>query len=119
MSRVLDQIVMEDVARNCPKPFLDYQNCMQSPEVKDKRECIKYQTALQKCVQEEVPTFQTIQTKCGAVISKYEACLRKNRTNYSSECFNELKALRVCASGQVGGDTQLEKNRKKAEKPAK
>lgn len=112
MSRVLDDIIMEDVAKACPESFLGFNKCMQSPEVRDKRDCIKFQVALQKCVREDVKSFQRIQKNCTEMISKYEHCLQNNSTNYSSKCFDEFKQVRLCAAKQVGGDVKLEEDRK-------
>lgn len=116
MSRVLDDIILEDVAKTCPEPFVGYHKCMESPEVRDKRKCAKYQVALQKCVREDVPSFQKIQRKCSKIIQSYSSCLQKNRDNYSSKCYTQLRDLRICAAKQVGGNTELELETKKDDK---
>ncbi|GME84688.1 unnamed protein product [Ambrosiozyma monospora] len=105
MSRVLDQIILEDVAKTCPEPFLNYNKCIQSKNP-NSEECIKHQFELQKCVKTQVPSFQKIQNECSRIIRNYESCLMKNQENSSSKCIDELTELRQCAGKQVGAKTE-------------
>ena len=97
MSGLLDQILMEDIARNCPKQFLAFHKCMGDPQGSN---CGTEQVQLAVCIKGQVPAFQKIQGECGGRLQAYEACL-KNARGDTKRCEGDLKILRKCALGSV------------------
>ncbi|CAN3353779.1 hypothetical protein DICA3_A09362 [Diutina catenulata] len=96
MSSVLDQILMEDIARWCPQAFLEFHQCMS----KDDTDCTTAQYNLAKCIKTQVPSFQKIQSVCAGKLQAYEACIVTNKG--TERCKHELSQLRDCAFDQVG-----------------
>lgn len=94
----LDQIMMEDIARNCPQQFLAFHQCMSKPP--SEADCVLEQKNLSLCIKTSVPVFQRIQGLCAGKLQAYEACLRMNASNQGA-CEGDLKSLRDCALGAV------------------
>lgn len=98
MSAVLDQIMLEDVARCCPQQFLAFHQCMSKPPLE--ADCVHEQRNLSRCIKTGVPAFQKVHKMCAGKLQTYEACLRSNNSNVGP-CDPDLKALRECALGAV------------------
>lgn len=98
MSNALDQIMMEDIAKNCPQQFLAFHQCMSKPP--SEADCVVEQKNLSMCIKTNVPVFQKINGECADKLKGYEACLRANDSD-RSKCELALKALRQCAVGAV------------------
>lgn len=90
-SSVLDQILLEDIARYCPQQFLAFHLCMSTD-----KDCNHEQFQLAGCIKRSVPSFQKIHTVCAGKLQGYEACLRINNSNVS-KCQQDLQELRDCA----------------------
>lgn len=106
-TRVLDEYIIQEVARTCPESFLGYHRCMEDPSITDKSKCSKFQRDLQDCVKNQVTVYHTIETNCSDVIQKYQNCIMKDTEgNSSSKCYSELKNLRECAMGVIGDEQQ-------------
>lgn len=95
-SNALDQLLLEDIARNCPQQFLAFHQCMTKPDP-DPENCAVPQFHLAGCIKKEVPAFQRIQGQCAGKLQAYEACLKGNK-NDPKRCQGDLKILRQCAS---------------------
>lgn len=95
---MLDQIMMEDIARHCPAQFLAFHQCMSKPP--SEADCVSEQVALSVCIKSSVPVFQKIHGQCADKLQGYEACLRQNNS-LQAKCSNELQDLRACATGAV------------------
>lgn len=101
-SRVLDEFIIQEVARTCPESFLGYHTCMEDPSVQDKAQCSQHQLALQKCIKTKVTVYKQIEKSCSSAINRYQDCLVKDTDgNSSSKCFPQLKDLRECAMGVI------------------
>lgn len=101
-SRVLDEFIIQEVARSCPEPFLNYHKCIDDPSIQDKSQCSKYQTELQKCIKTKVTVYHDIEKNCAKTISSFQDCLTKDTEgNASSKCYNQLKELRDCAMNVI------------------
>ncbi|KAK6457912.1 uncharacterized protein RJT20DRAFT_125793 [Scheffersomyces xylosifermentans] len=98
-SGLLDQILLEDIARYCPQQFLAFHTCM-SKEVPDPDSCAKEQYGLAGCIKKTVPSFNKIQTVCAGKLQAYEACLRNNNSD-TKKCESDLSELRDCAFGTL------------------
>lgn len=98
MSNALDQIMMEDIARNCPQQFLAFHQCMAKPP--SEADCVLEQKNLSSCIKTSVPVFQKIHGQCSEKLQAYEACLRLNASD-RSKCEQDLHTLRECATGAV------------------
>lgn len=96
-SGLLDQILLEDIARHCPQQFLSFHQCMTKP-VEDPNQCQAEQVQLAGCIKGEVPSFHRIQGICSGKLQAYDACLRMNGPN---KCADDLQALRDCALGSL------------------
>ncbi|EGW32106.1 uncharacterized protein SPAPADRAFT_55636 [Spathaspora passalidarum NRRL Y-27907] len=96
---LLDQILLEDIARHCPHQFLAFHQCMTLPEP-DPNQCAQQQQQLAKCIRTAVPSFHKIQGECAGKLQVYEACLRINNSN-TKACTSELQSLRKCAFGTL------------------
>lgn len=106
-SRVLDEFIIQEVARTCPEPFLNFHKCMEDPTITDKSACASHQMELQKCIKNEVTVYRHIEERCNEAISKYQDCLMKDTEgNSSSKCYNELVTLRECAMGVIKDEQQ-------------
>lgn len=92
MSQFLDQILLDDIAKNCPQEFLNFHKCMSQPE----KQCVEEQMGLSKCIKTLVPSFQKIQGVCAGKLQAYEACLKSK-----GQCQNDLQELRDCAFGSL------------------
>lgn len=98
MSNALDQIMMEDIAKNCPQQFLAFHQCMAKPP--SEADCVLEQRNLSNCIRTSVPVFQKIHGQCADKLQGYESCLRANGSD-QTKCEQDLKSLRDCASGAV------------------
>lgn len=98
MSAVLDQIMIEDVARYCPQQFLAFHQCMAKPPLET--DCVLEQKNLSKCMKTDVPAFQKVHNLCAGKLQAYEACLKTNGGSLA-KCDADLKALRQCALAAV------------------
>ncbi|KAK6197460.1 uncharacterized protein RJT21DRAFT_56961 [Scheffersomyces amazonensis] len=98
-SGILDQILLEDIARHCPHQFLAFHNCMSKPDP-DPEFCDTQQRQLASCIKTVVPSFQRIQTQCVAKLNAYESCLKSNNSK-AEKCSPELQSLRDCALGSL------------------
>lgn len=98
-SGLLDQILLEDIARHCPQQFLAFHQCMSKPKP-DPRECALEQYNLAGCIKKDVPAFQKIQGICAGKLQAYEACL-KMTGNSNTRCADDLQSLRDCAFGTL------------------
>jgi hypothetical protein len=98
-SSVLDQILLEDIARYCPHQFLAFHQCMGKRQ-DDPNSCALEQYNLAGCIKKVVPSFQKIQGLCAGKLQAYEACL-KMAGNDVKKCNHELQSLRECALGTV------------------
>ncbi|KAI5956204.1 hypothetical protein KGF54_000679 [Candida jiufengensis] len=96
-SGLLDQILLEDIARYCPNQFLSFHQCMAQP---DPSGCLNQQIDLTKCIKTTVPSFQKIQGECSGKLQAYEACLKINKSS-TAKCTHELDQLRNCAFGSI------------------
>ncbi|KAG7663743.1 uncharacterized protein J8A68_002752 [[Candida] subhashii] len=96
---LLDQILLEDIARHCPHQFLAFHQCMTLPEP-DPQQCSKQQADLAICIKTVVPSFQKIQGECAGKLQAYEACLKINNSN-TKMCTQDLQLLRNCAFGTL------------------
>ncbi|KAH3664253.1 hypothetical protein OGAPHI_004605 [Ogataea philodendri] len=94
---VLDDIILQDVAKSCGAQFRNYHECILAPDG-DAKKCLPLQDELQNCVKNDVPSFQRIQKNCATKIAEFESCLKKGS---SISCSDQLKALRSCALQQV------------------
>ncbi|EGV65625.1 hypothetical protein CANTEDRAFT_96744 [Yamadazyma tenuis ATCC 10573] len=94
-SGVLDQILLEDLARYCPQQFLSFHQCMSKPG-----DCDVEQAQLVGCIKTKAPSFQKIQSFCAGKLQAYDACLRTNGMN-PDRCKSDLGELRDCAFGCV------------------
>lgn len=90
-SGLLDQILLEDIARYCPEQFLGFHKCMSNPQ----RDCNQEQFQLAGCIKTQVPAFQKIQGICAGKLQAYEACLKTNKN--AKSCQGDLDELRLCA----------------------
>ncbi|ODQ78667.1 hypothetical protein BABINDRAFT_38966 [Babjeviella inositovora NRRL Y-12698] len=97
MAAFLDQILLEDIAKNCPQQFISFQQCM-SNTGGDIRPCLDLQKNLAACIKTEVPALQRIQTDCKDKLLGYESCLKKNMGDVQ-QCADGLTELRECATG--------------------
>ena len=95
-SGVLDQILLEDIARYCPEPFLGFHKCMSDP----KKDCNQEQFILASCIKTQVPSMQKIQGVCAGKLQAYEACLKTNNAK-PSKCQGDLDELRACAFSSI------------------
>lgn len=93
---LLDQVLIENIARNCPQEYLAFHQCMAKP---DEQHCSLQQYNLAGCIKRQVPAFQRIQKVCAGKLQAYEACLRTSGSK--SKCEHELASLRQCASGSL------------------
>ncbi|KAG0689313.1 hypothetical protein C6P40_005208 [Pichia californica] len=110
-SRVLDDYIIQEVARQCPEPFLGFHRCMDDPSITDKSKCANFQHDLQKCVKTQVTVYHRIESKCSKIIDKYQNCLLKDTDgNTTSKCYTELKDLRECAMSVI--DTEQKNSTK-------
>ncbi|CUM65344.1 uncharacterized protein PRCAT00002979001 [Priceomyces carsonii] len=98
-SGLLDQILLEDIARYCPQQFLAFHQCMTKPE-EDPNGCAQEQFNLASCIRRSVPTFQRIQGVCAGKLQAYEACLTMNNSK-TERCTDELQSLRDCAFSSI------------------
>lgn len=98
MSNALDQIMIEDIARNCPQQFLAFHQCMAKPPLE--ADCVVEQRNLSGCIKTSVPVFQKIHGQCAGKLQAYEACLRTNGSD-RQKCELDLQTLRECATGAV------------------
>lgn len=106
-SRVLDDYIIQEVARTCPESFLGYHRCMDDPTITDKSKCAKFQRDLQECVKTQVTVYHKIESKCNSIIEKYQTCLMNDKEgNATSNCYTELKDLRECAMNVIGDEQQ-------------
>lgn len=102
-SRVLDEFIIQEVARTCPEPFLGFHKCMEDPAITDKSACATYQRSLQQCIKTQVTVYRHIENTCADKIHNYQDCIMKdNESNSSSKCYLQLKELRECAMGVIG-----------------
>lgn len=97
MSMLLDQALVEDVAKYCPAEFLSYHQCLGKG---DASKCVKEQNTLSTCVKTQVPSFVKILNDCGDVMKAYENCIREN-INVRSKCFDQLQAVRKCSATSI------------------
>ncbi|KAG5356372.1 Mitochondrial intermembrane space cysteine motif-containing protein [Yarrowia sp. B02] len=97
MSMLLDQALVEDVARYCPEQFLNYHKCLSGGDV---TKCFEEQEKLSTCVKTSVPTFIKILKDCDKHLKAYENCLRANQ-NSRSECFDKLQEMRKCSANAI------------------
>lgn len=95
MSSVLDQVLLEDIAKFCPVSFLSFHQCMLTD-----KDCNEEQAVLAKCIKTKVPSFEKIHTKCDGLLRSYESCLTKNESD-TAKCKSELEALRSCSFDAV------------------
>lgn len=110
-SRVLDEFIIQEVARTCPESFLAFHKCMEDPAIRDKNQCDKHQLDLQRCIKNEVTVYQRIEKNCADVIMKYQDCLLKDTEgNSSSKCYTQLTDLRSCAMNII--DTEQKNSAK-------
>ena len=98
-SGLLDQILLEDIARHCPQQFLAFHQCMSKPSP-DANQCALEQYNLAGCIKKEVPAFQKIQGVCSGKLQAYEACLKMNGSD-QKKCSQDLQSLRDCAFGTL------------------
>lgn len=98
MSAALDQLMMEDIARNCPQQFIAFHQCMSKPP--SESDCVIEQQNLSRCIKTAVPVFQKIQGLCAGKLQALEMCLKVNM-NDQSRCDADQKSLRECALGAV------------------
>ncbi|EDO17585.1 hypothetical protein Kpol_1061p7 [Vanderwaltozyma polyspora DSM 70294] len=105
MSGVLDEIIMEDVAANCPEQFINYHKCISQPN-QEFSNCRTYQVQLSECIRTEVPSLQKIMKNCGDLMKNYETCIRANMESrtINEQCTPLLNQLRDCAFKQVEGN---------------
>lgn len=99
MSGSLDQMMVEDIARNCPEQFHAFHKCMSKPP--SEADCLLEQENLSRCVKTKVPLFQKIQNTCAGKLQGYEACLRLNGGD-PKKCQSDLDTLRACALSVAG-----------------
>ncbi|VVT56200.1 uncharacterized protein SAPINGB_P004890 [Magnusiomyces paraingens] len=97
MSMLLDQALVEDVARFCPNYFLAYHQCLAKG---DASKCLKEQEQLSSCVRTEVPSFVKILSECAHHMKEYENCIKEN-TNIRTKCFDQLQAVRQCSAKSI------------------
>lgn len=98
MSNILDQLLMEDIARYCPTAFVSYHNCISSNR-SDPTVCNKQQFELSQCIKSEVPSLKQILTECDSKLKNYSECMMKGK---GKGCELELKEIRECAEQFVG-----------------
>lgn len=94
MSLLLDQALVEDVAKYCPAQFLDYHKCLLGG---DASQCLEPQQKLAACVKTEVPSFVKILADCGDKMKAYEDCVRQN-PDVRTKCFDLLQEMRQCSA---------------------
>ncbi|KAH3901966.1 related to Mitochondrial intermembrane space cysteine motif-containing protein MIC14 [Saccharomycodes ludwigii] len=101
-SNVLDQIIMEDVARFCPNEFMEYHKCIKTNH-EDPSQCVFRQVDLSTCIKKNVPSVQKIMAECGSIMQNYENCVRDNMETrtINENCLGLLADMRKCASNQV------------------
>ncbi|CAH6722648.1 mitochondrial intermembrane space cysteine motif-containing protein Mix14p [[Candida] jaroonii] len=91
----LDQILLDDIAANCPQEFLKFHQCLSNPS----NPCSTEQINLSKCIKTQVPSFQKIQGICAGKLQAYEACLKIKKSQ--NGCKDDLQELRDCAMGTL------------------
>lgn len=91
---LLDQVLMEDIARQCPQKLFAFHQCMQQPQ--SVASCVDEQKALTECIK-EVPAYNRIQGQCADKLQEYELCLRGS-SGAVLVCQPQLKALRECSA---------------------
>lgn len=94
-SGLLDQLLMDDIARHCPQQFLAFHQCLGKKDPGPEN-CEPEQMALAKCIRQGVPAFQRIQGVCAGRLQAYEACLKMNGSDVK-KCAGDLEVLRDCA----------------------
>ncbi|SCU84006.1 LAMI_0C05776g1_1 [Lachancea mirantina] len=104
MSNFLDQFILEDVAKNCPKQFVAYHKCI-SENHEDPSQCVFRQKDLAVCIKEKVPSVQKVMQNCGTQMARYEQCVRDHMATrtINENCLGLLEEMRQCAEKQVSG----------------
>uniref|UniRef100_A0A060TB15 ARAD1D24398p n=1 Tax=Blastobotrys adeninivorans TaxID=409370 RepID=A0A060TB15_BLAAD len=105
MSLLLDQALVEDVAKYCPAQFLEYHKCLGGG---DASKCLEQQDKLAKCVKTDVPSFVKILNECGDKLKAYENCIRDNMS-MRSKCFDLLQEVRQCSAKSINAKASLDK----------
>ncbi|ODQ61594.1 hypothetical protein WICANDRAFT_25266 [Wickerhamomyces anomalus NRRL Y-366-8] len=99
MSNILDQLLVEDIARYCPQNFLNFHKCI-SQNHANPQNCAPQQIELSKCIKSEVPSLQKVMTNCGHLLKEYETCLKTNIAE-QGKCLPLLGQVRDCASESI------------------
>lgn len=95
MSSLLDQVLLEDIAKFCPTSFLRFHQCMSTD-----KDCGQEQAELARCIKSKVPSFEKIHQNCDGLLKDYESCLVKSESD-TSKCKDDLEALRNCSFNAV------------------
>lgn len=108
MSNVLDQIIMEDVAKNCPREFMEYHKCIAANH-EDPTPCSYRQVDLSKCIKAKVPSVQKVLRNCSEKMQKYEQCVKDHMETktINENCLGLLKEMRACAEKQMGAQMPI------------
>lgn len=96
MSGLLDQILLEDIARNCPQELMAFHRCVGARN----SGCDNEQVGLSLCIKLKVPAFHRIQAQCSGKLQAYEACLRTSGGK-QDRCKHDLESLRQCATNSI------------------
>lgn len=94
----LDQFIMEDVARYCPREFVAYHKCI-SANRDDLQQCSFRQKDLSSCIKDKVPSVKRVMDNCGELMQNYQKCVKDNMESRSvNNCVPLLEQMRSCAS---------------------
>ncbi|AMD20982.1 HEL299Wp [Eremothecium sinecaudum] len=102
----LDQFVMQDVAKHCPKQFMEMHKCI-AQNRDDPSQCNFRQKDLATCIKQKVPSVQAIMSNCGDKMNDYQQCITDNMESrtINENCLGYLEEMRKCASKWVEGKT--------------
>ncbi|KAH3673168.1 hypothetical protein WICMUC_003852 [Wickerhamomyces mucosus] len=101
MSNLLDQLLMEDIAKYCPQNFISFHKCI-SENHSNPENCNKEQFELSKCIKNEVPSLKLILKNCSNLLNDYQSCIMKGEL---SNCQDKLDKVKDCASQYVQNDS--------------
>ncbi|ODV92749.1 hypothetical protein CANCADRAFT_92619 [Tortispora caseinolytica NRRL Y-17796] len=99
---ILDQAMIEEVAKYCPDQFLNLHKCIGDGKASGKPvNCWNQQSQLSSCVKSKVPSFKKIKTDCGEQFEAYKNCIKKD-PEFKTTCFDQLQDLRECSAKSLG-----------------
>lgn len=91
----LDEIILNDIGKHCPHPFMLLHHCMSLPDP-DPAQCLQPRLLLAACIKKHVPSVQKVEAQCAGLLRDYHDCL-KLHDNDSRKCARNIAGLRDCA----------------------